>query len=100
MTESSKNAHFSWKLYLFAPWEIFPAFLSSADFFQNQLFRKILSGIPSECQTVCIQTRPDILLGQRWVQTVCKSYQQMTLDLVAKELIIYFLQKLGRKFPV
>ena len=27
-------------------------FLSSADFFQNQLFGKILSGIPSECQTV------------------------------------------------
>ena len=39
-------------------------FLSSADFFfQNQLFRKILSGIQSECQTVWIQTRPDILSG-------------------------------------
>ena len=25
-------------------------FLSSADFFQIQLFQKILSGIPSECQ--------------------------------------------------
>ena len=25
------------------------AFLLSADFFQNQLFRNILSGIPSEC---------------------------------------------------
>ena len=33
----------------------FPAFLSSADFFQNQLFLKILSGISSECQIVLIQ---------------------------------------------
>ena len=31
-----------------APLEIFHTFLSSADFFQNHLFRKILSGIPSE----------------------------------------------------
>ena len=32
------------------PRVIFHAFLSSADLFQNQLFGKILSGIPSECQ--------------------------------------------------
>ena len=55
---------------------ILHAFLSSADFFQNQLFRKILSGIPSECQTVWIQIRPDILSDLIWVQTVCKVYQQ------------------------
>ena len=37
-------------------WEIFHIiFLSSADIFQNQFFRKIIPGIPSECQTVCIQ---------------------------------------------
>ena len=36
---------------LFAAWEFFPAFLSSAYFFQHQLFRNILSGIRSECQT-------------------------------------------------
>ena len=36
-------------------------FLSSADFLQNQPFRKILSGIPSECQTVWIQIRPDYM---------------------------------------
>ena len=30
---------------------ILHAFLSSGDYFQNQLFRKIISGIPSECQT-------------------------------------------------
>ena len=29
--------------------------LSSAEFFQNHTFRKILPGIPSECQTVQIQ---------------------------------------------
>ena len=28
-------------------WVIFHAFLSSADYFQDQLFREILSGIPS-----------------------------------------------------
>ena len=33
----------------------------------------------SECQTVWIQIRPDILLGLIWVQSACKSYQQMTL---------------------
>ena len=33
---------------------------SSADEFQNQLFRKNLSGIPSECQTVWIQVRLDL----------------------------------------
>ena len=57
--------------------------LSSADFFQNQLFQKILSeipillGIPSENLTVWIQIRPNILSGLIWVQTVCKDLQQM-----------------------
>ena len=40
--------------------------------------------MPSECQTIWIQIRPDILLGLIWVQTVCKGYQQMTLE--GKEL--------------
>ena len=54
-------------------------FLSSADFFfQNQIFRKILSGIPFECQTDWIQIRPDILSGLIWVQSVCKGYHQTT----------------------
>ena len=47
-------------------------FLSSANSFQNELFRKIHSGIPSECQTVWIQIRPDVLSGLIWFQTVCK----------------------------
>ena len=53
-------------------------FLSSADFFQNEGFQEILSGIQSECQTVWIQIRTDILSVLIWVQTVCKGYQQMT----------------------
>ena len=57
---------------------IFHDFLSSADFFQNDIFRKILSDTLSECQTEQIQARSDILLGLIWVQTVCKYYQQTT----------------------
>ena len=38
--------------------------LSSADFFQNLPFQKILSGTLSECQMVSIQIRFDILLVQ------------------------------------
>ena len=55
-----------------------PTLLSSADFFKINLSEKILSGIPSECQTVWIQIRPDILSGLIWVQSVCKGYQQTT----------------------
>ena len=43
--------------------------------------------IPSECRTVRIQIRPDMLSGLIWVQTVCKSYQQMSL--VGEELTIH-----------
>ena len=60
--------------------------LSSAVFIKYQLFRKILSGITSERQTVWTQVRPNNLLGLIWVQTVCKGYQQTTL--VGKELSI------------
>ena len=59
-------------------------FLSSSDFSQNQHFRKILLGIRSECQTIWIHIRPDILSGLIWFQTVCKVYRQTTL--VGKEL--------------
>ena len=58
-------------------------------FFQSQLFLKILSGIPTECQTVWIQIRPDILSGQIWVQTVCKSYQQTTLGVKECRDVVY-----------
>ena len=50
VTSCEKNIYnfFAFKVML-------PAFLLSADFFYNQLLRKILSGIPSECQTAWIQ---------------------------------------------
>ena len=69
---------------LFAYWVILQAFMSPADFFQNQLFRKFISEIPNECHKDWIQIRPDILSGLIWVQTVCKSYQQTALE--GKEL--------------
>ena len=56
------------------PWKIVHFFLLPADILQNQLFRKILSGIQSECQT-------------DWIQTVCKSHQQTTLG--GKELTFF-----------
>ena len=39
-----------------------------------QFYKKILSGIPLECQKVWIKIRPD------QVQAVCKGYQQVTLE--------------------
>ena len=47
--------------------------------FQKHFFLKFLKGMPSECQTVWTQIRPDILSGLIWVQTVFKGYQQTTL---------------------
>ena len=57
-------------------------------FFQNLFFRKIILGIPLECQAVWIQIRPDVMSGLMWVQTVCKGYQQTTLT--GKENIAFF----------
>ena len=55
---------------------------------QNQLFREILSEIPSECQKVWIQIRHDVLSGlMLWVQTLCKGHQQTTL--VGEDLNIF-----------
>ena len=46
---------------------------SSADFLQNKVFLKINHpGPPSECQTVWLQIKTDILLVFIWVQNVCK----------------------------
>ena len=55
--------------------------------FKDQLFRKIISEIPSDCQTGWTQIRPDFLSGLIWVQTVCIGYQQTTL--VGKEFMLY-----------
>ena len=43
-----------------SPVSSFACFLVSADFFQNPLFRNIISET-LECQTVCIQIRTNIL---------------------------------------
>ena len=42
--------------------------------------------LSSECQTVWIQTKSNVLSGLIWVQTVCKGYQQTKL--AGKELIV------------
>ena len=49
------------------------------NFFKVNVFKKNLSEILSECQTVWIQIRPDILSGLIWVQTICTVYQQTAL---------------------
>ena len=59
--------------------------LSSADFSQNQLFRKTLPETLSECQTVGIQIRTNILSVLIWVQTVCKGNQQITKVAASEE---------------
>ena len=56
-------------------------------FFKVNLFQKNISGILSECQTVWIQSRIDVLSILIWVQTVCKGYQQMTKVDASKEKI-------------
>ena len=56
------------------------------DFFLNELFQENLSGIPSECLTVRIQIRPE-LLGLIWVQTVCKGYQQRAKVSTSRERV-------------
>ena len=74
-------------IYLFQNWVILHAFLSSVDIFFFQVSfskKKNLSGIPSECQTVWIQIRPDVLLGLIWVQTVL-GYQHMTKFATSRE---------------
>ena len=45
--------------------------------------------MPSGCQTVWIQIRPDILSGLIWVQTVCKGYQQITKVAPSEQRVKY-----------
>ena len=51
--------------------------------FSKLTFSKILSGIPSECQTAWIQFRTGILSVLIWVQPVSKSYHQETTKVTA-----------------
>ena len=56
------------EIYMFnsAYWEVLHAF------FKINFFENFFKETPSECQTVWIQIRADILMGLFWVQTVCK----------------------------
>ena len=47
-------------------------------FFKIKFLKINHQGPPSECQTVWIQIKTDILLVFIWVQTVCKGYWQTT----------------------
>ena len=62
---------------------VFCCLFSKSDFFT----KKNISATLSECQTVWIKIRTDILLVLIWVQTVCKGYQQMTKGAASKEMI-------------
>ena len=61
--------------------------VSFADFFQNHLFQKIISGTLPECQMVWIQIRTDTMSVLIWLQTVCKGYQQTTKVTTSKERV-------------
>ena len=54
--------------------------LLSADCFKINFFKNFIQeqSTLSECQTVMIQNRTDILSVLIWVQTVCKNHQQAT----------------------
>ena len=65
-------------LLFFASWVILHAFLLYVDFFLKWTFSKKSFRNTSECQTVWVQVRPDILSGLIWVQTVSKGYKQTT----------------------
>ena len=59
----------------------------SADFFQNSIFQKVLSGTLSVCQTVLIQIRTNILSVLIWIKSDCKVYQQRTKVAPSKERV-------------
>ena len=70
-------------LYLFAYWVTLHAICHL--FFPNQLFRKFISKIPSECQTVWIWISFDDLTGLICVQTVCKS---LLVDGTTRQIVV------------
>ena len=45
-------------------------------FFQNKLFKKIISRTLSECLTLWIRIRTGVMSVMIWVQTACKGYQK------------------------
>ena len=71
--------HNYYMILIFAYWVILYIFFCHLLFFSESTFSKILSGIPSECQTVWIQIRHGILSGLIWVQNICTGNQQTIL---------------------
>ena len=55
--------------------------------YTNLISKKKLSGTLSECQTVWIPIRTDVLSVLIWVQTVCKGYQQTTKVAASNERV-------------
>ena len=72
---------------LFACWVIFHDLIVVCWIFSKLTFFKKISGKLSECKTVCIQIRTDILSVLIWVQTLCKGYQQTTKVAASKERV-------------
>ena len=82
-------------LKLFACQVILHTFFVICEFFSE----KVLSGLPSNCQTVWIHIKPDKMSGQIWVQTISKGYWQMTLvgnDTISNSSISMILQVIYR----
>ena len=72
-------------------------------FFKIIFFKNCFGNIPSECQTIWIQIRPNILSVLIWVQTVCKGYQQTTQvgkGLVARKLKVLIFSQTKTSQPV
>ena len=84
-----KNDTFAKKCILISFWsfQYFIAFIIPSHFIIVQYLT--LWMLPSGCQTVWIQIRPDIMSGLIWVQTVCKCYQQMTKVTVSGQRVKY-----------
>ena len=61
--------------------EFFLDFLSSTDIFQYNFFRKFLTEIPFECQTVRTQIRPDIIGPDLGTNFLHLDKQQMTKNM-------------------
>ena len=59
--------------------ELFMFLFSSAEFLQNYVFLQINHrGSPSECQTVWIQIKIDVLWSSSWFKLFAKGYWQTT----------------------
>ena len=84
-SDTPSSPQYSWWVF---PGEFFMILLSSADFFQNQLFRKILLGIWSECQnSFGSRSGPTICLAWSGFKLFAKFICQTTLVLVGKKLM-------------